>query len=117
MNVISNKKFYISVGAITLFVACLPLFTLNCIGGHDIAYHLLRIEALKAGILAGRPFLRINMLFFGGMGYASSLFYPDLFLYFPAVLRLLFLRQIYIREQLFRYDLGGDIYAVSVSYL
>lgn len=89
MNVISNKKFYISVGAITLFVACLPLFTLNCIGGHDIAYHLLRIEALKAGILAGRPFLRINMLFFGGMGYASSLFYPDLFLYFPAVLRLL----------------------------
>ena len=67
----------------------MPLFTVNCIGGHDIAYHLLRIEALKTGILQGRPFLRINMLFFGGMGYASSLFYPDFLLYFPAVLRVL----------------------------
>ncbi len=66
----------------------MPLFTLNCIGGHDITYHLLRIEALKTGIMAGRPFLRVNMLFFGGMGYASSLFYPDLLLYFPALLRV-----------------------------
>ena len=73
---------------IAIFVACMPLFTVNCIGGHDIAYHLLRIEALKTGIQAGRPFLRIDMLFFGGMGYASSLFYPDLFLYFPALLRV-----------------------------
>lgn len=84
----STKKQYIAVSIITIFVACLPLFTINCIGGHDIAYHLLRIEALKTGIMAGRPFLRVNMLFFGGMGYASSLFYPDLLLYFPAVLRV-----------------------------
>ncbi len=74
---------------IVLIVACMPLFTVNCIGGHDIAYHLLRIEALKEGILSGRPFLRINMLFFGGMGYASSLFYPDFLLYIPALLRVL----------------------------
>ncbi|MBO5552342.1 MAG: hypothetical protein J5966_10335 [Lachnospiraceae bacterium] len=85
----SNKRFYAAVTCIVLLVACMPLFTLNCIGGHDIAYHLLRIEALKTGILSGRPFLRVNMLFFGGMGYASSLFYPDLLLYFPAILRAL----------------------------
>ncbi|MCR5747984.1 MAG: hypothetical protein K6G03_09775 [Lachnospiraceae bacterium] len=85
----SKKRLYIFIAAIVLFAACLPLFTINCIGGHDINYHLLRIEALKEGILAGKPFLRINMLFFGGMGYASSLFYPDLLLYFPAILRAL----------------------------
>ncbi|MBR1523643.1 MAG: hypothetical protein IJ641_04215 [Lachnospiraceae bacterium] len=84
----SDKKFYAVITFIVLLVACLPLFTVNCIGGHDIAYHLLRIEALKTGILAGRPFLRVNMLFFGGMGYASSLFYPDFLLYFPALLRV-----------------------------
>ena len=69
--------------------ACVPLFSKNCIGGHDIIYHLLRIEALKEGICAGRPFLRINMLFFGGTGYASSMFYPDFLLYYPALLRSL----------------------------
>ena len=72
---------------ITLFVAALPLFTFNCIQGHDIDYHLLRVEALKAGILAGQPFLRVNLLFFGGEGYASSMFYPDFLLYIPALLR------------------------------
>ena len=84
----SNKRFYTWISVIVILTACLPLFTLNCIGGHDIAYHLLRIEALKEGIASGRPFLRVNMLFFGGMGYASSLFYPDFLLYFPALLRV-----------------------------
>ncbi|MBQ7584051.1 MAG: hypothetical protein IJT24_05520 [Lachnospiraceae bacterium] len=88
MNGSTNRKLHTAVTVITIFIACMPLFTVNCIGGHDIAYHLLRIEALKTGILAGRPFLRVNMLFFGGMGYASSLFYPDLLLYFPALLRV-----------------------------
>lgn len=83
-----NNLFYAAIAAIVLFAACLPLFTVNCIGGHDIVYHLLRIESLKEAILSGRPFLRINMLFFGGMGYASSLFYPDFLLYFPALLRV-----------------------------
>ncbi|MBR1914501.1 MAG: hypothetical protein IJ827_06740 [Lachnospiraceae bacterium] len=84
----SRKAFYTALSAIILLAACAPLFTVNCIGGHDITYHLLRIEALKEGILAGRPFLRINLLFLGGTGYASSLFYPDLLLYIPALLRV-----------------------------
>ncbi len=83
----SGRGFVISVSLIALFFACLPLFTVNCIQGHDIDYHLLRIEALKTGILNGLPFLRVNMLFFGGEGYASSMFYPDFLLYIPALLR------------------------------
>ncbi len=83
-----NRKQTVIISCIALFAACLPLFTVNCIGGHDIAYHLLRIESLKTGIQNGLPFLRVNMLFFNGQGYASSLFYPDLFLYIPALLRV-----------------------------
>lgn len=70
-----------------MIVACGPLLSKYCINGHDLEYHLLRIESLKEGILMGRPFERINVLFLGGAGYASSLFYPDLFLYLPALLR------------------------------
>ncbi len=87
----NNKEnriiFFISL--FTLIAACVPLFTRLCINGHDLEYHLLRIESLKEGILAGRPFLKVNMLFFGGAGYASSMFYPDFLLYFPAALRAL----------------------------
>lgn len=73
---------------ITMLIACSPLISRYCINGHDVEYHLLRIESLKEGILMGRPFLKINVLFFGGAGYASSLFYPDFLLYFPALLRV-----------------------------
>jgi len=82
-----DKRVIIFLSLFVLFVALLPLFSVNCINGHDIKYHLLRIEALKEGILAGKPFLKVNMLYFGGRGYASSLFYPDLMLYLPAFLR------------------------------
>lgn len=84
-----QNTFVLCIFLVTVFFACMPLMTENCINGHDIEYHLLRIEALKEGILAGKPFLKINMLFFGGQGYASSLFYPDFLLYIPAVLRAL----------------------------
>lgn len=89
-KIIKNEqnRIFVFVFIITMLVACSPLITKYCINGHDLEYHLLRIEALKEGILAGKPFLKVNMLFFGGAGYASSMFYPDFLLYIPAVLRV-----------------------------
>ena len=92
MNDNNNKRenriiLFLSLAAV--IAACAPLFTKLCINGHDLEYHLLRIESLKEQILAARPFLKVNMLFFGGAGYASSMFYPDLLLYVPALLRAL----------------------------
>ena len=72
---------------ITIIIACNPLISRYCIQGHDIDYHLLRIEALKEGIITGHPFAKVNSLFFGGAGYASSMFYSDFLLYIPAILR------------------------------
>ncbi|MBO4266130.1 MAG: glycoside hydrolase family 9 protein [Lachnospiraceae bacterium] len=73
---------------ITMIVAMAPLVSRYCINGHDIEYHLLRIESLKEGIRIGRPFLKVNTLFYGGAGYASSLFYSDILLHIPALLRV-----------------------------
>lgn len=87
-KIFTGRDYFWPVFFVTIFFACLPLFTVNCINGHDVIYHLLRIEALKSGIAEGLPFLRINVLFLGGEGYASSLFYPDTLLYIPALLRL-----------------------------
>ncbi len=88
-NTWKNSENRIAVFAffVAMVVACSPLITKLCINGYDMEYHLLRIESLKEAILIGRPFSRINVLFFGGAGYASSMFYPDFLLYIPAILR------------------------------
>lgn len=55
----------------------------------DLMYHLLRVEAVKEALCGGDLFPRIYELFFQGYGYGSPLFYPDLFLIYPALLRIL----------------------------
>ena len=55
----------------------------------DLMYHLLRIEGVKDAILAGELPTRVYTNFYSGYGYGSPLFYPDIFLIFPAVLRIL----------------------------
>lgn len=69
--------------------ASLPLFTEYLHHGHDLEFHLIRIEGLKDGILSGTFPLRIQPTWINGYGYASSIMYGDILLYFPAFLRLL----------------------------
>lgn len=83
-----ENQIFFSVTIITILIAICPLITRYCLLGHDSSYHILRIEALKQQIEMGRPFLKVNPTYFGGMGYASSLFYPDFLLYIPALLRV-----------------------------
>ena len=66
-----------------------PLFTGSLYTGHDWTYHMLRIQSLYEGVLTGQFPVRVNPLFLNGYGYASSLFYPDLFLYFPVLFQLI----------------------------
>lgn len=56
--------------------------------GDDYHFHQNRIEGLALSIKNGIFFPKISYFFIGGYGYASSLFYPDFYLYLPAFLRL-----------------------------
>lgn len=78
----------LALGGITV-LACLPLFTSNVVAGHDLLFHLNRIEGLARGIASGQLPVRIQPFWLSGNGYAASVFYGDLFLYLPAMLRLL----------------------------
>ncbi len=55
----------------------------------DMLFHMNRIEGIKESLLAGQFPVRIQGYQMDGYGYAAGVFYPGLFLYFPAVLRLL----------------------------
>jgi len=56
--------------------------------GGDFEFHLYRIEGIRNGLMAGEFPVRLNAVSLNGYGMLTGIFYPDLFLYFPAVLRL-----------------------------
>lgn len=68
------------------FFASLPLLADFLFWGHDLDFHLNRIVALANGLEAGHLFVPIQTEVLNGYGYASPLFYSQLFLYVPAVL-------------------------------
>lgn len=78
----------VAVCAVAVFVASLPALRDFLVYGHDLAFHLTRIESIKDGLLSGQFPVRIDPTFLNGYGYASSVMYGDLFLYVPALLRL-----------------------------
>ncbi|WP_334329898.1 hypothetical protein [Companilactobacillus sp. HBUAS59699] len=55
----------------------------------DFHYHLDRIETLAGSIKHLNFWPKVDGHFIGGYGYASSLFYPDIFLYPAALLRII----------------------------
>lgn len=84
-----KTKFFLMVLVIVLVTGFPYLQKGLCGYFPDLMYHMLRIEAVKDGLLNGVFPVRIYEDFFNGYGYGSPLFYPDIFLLFPALLRML----------------------------
>lgn len=82
-------KIMVMVGIITA-VTCFP-YRKEGLSGYfpDLMYHMLRIEGVKEALQEGIYPIAIYTNFFNGYGYGSPLFYPDIFLIFPAILRML----------------------------
>ena len=75
---------------LAIALTSLPLFgDENMHVADDIWYHLLRIDNIRAGLLSGQFPVRMGTNYLNHYGYASNLCYPELFLYVPAVFRLL----------------------------
>ncbi len=66
----------------------IPLAVNYLFAGHDLIFHLSRLEGLKAGLESGMFPVKIQPGWLGGHGYAASLFYGDLLLYPSALLRI-----------------------------
>lgn len=66
-----------------------PLYTSTILYGHDINFHLYRIEGIKDGLLAGQFPVRIHPTHNSEYGYITASVYPELFLYIPAILRVM----------------------------
>ncbi len=58
-------------------------------GAHDIAFHLVRIEGIAQGLSDGAFPVRMQYSQMQGLGYPVSIMYPDIALYFPALLHMI----------------------------
>ncbi|HJA93709.1 MAG TPA: hypothetical protein H9717_11460 [Candidatus Eisenbergiella merdipullorum] len=84
----NSNKIIIPILAIIAFLLGLPLYQPGIVGGIDLPFHMNRIEGICEGLKEGQFPVRIQPGWLNGYGYAVSIFYGDILLYFPAILRL-----------------------------
>lgn len=71
-----------------VFLASLPLCNPYLFDGNDMLFHLMRIEGIRDGLQSGHFPVRMQPNWLNGYGYGVSIFYGDILLYFPAILRI-----------------------------
>lgn len=85
-RIVSKKRYIILCLLFVSLISCIPLFYNGMGKGHDLTFHLSRIMGIKdnfeLGIIGGYIYPK----YFNGLGYGNPLFYPDIFLYIPAIL-------------------------------
>lgn len=72
----------------TAFLMGIPLYQKGLPDSWDLEFHLYRIEGIRKGLQSGQFPVRIQPGWLENNGYASSIFYGDLFLYIPVILRM-----------------------------
>ena len=81
----NNFKVVIIIFCLSI-LACTPYINHIPIEGNDVSYHMNRIIAISNEMKNGTFPILIHSTLQEGYGYASPLFYPELFLYIPATL-------------------------------
>lgn len=75
--------------SIIFAISCYPLCVDYMLVGHDLPFHLLRIEGIYQGLAQGTFPVKIHPVWAQDYGYAVGVFYGDAALYFPALLRIM----------------------------
>lgn len=81
-----RKRYLLAMLGIT-FVASIPVFYTG-LDGHDLVFHLTRIEGIATELSYGNFPARISSVWMAEHGYPVSIYYGDILLYIPAVFRL-----------------------------
>ncbi len=86
---VSTDKYLEPVMVLGMAVlASVPIFTDFITTGHDLEFHVGRLEALAQGLMAGEFPVYLGSTEMAGFGTLSATMYPQLFLYPIAALRL-----------------------------
>lgn len=83
-----NVQYEMVLLGLGIFIT-LPLAGSGLMLGHDMTFHLSRIEGIAESLAAGQFPVRLNPVINFGYGFASEILYPNLFVYIPGILRAL----------------------------
>ncbi len=90
-NLLNNRIVRILILLFITIIACIPLF-IDGIEGHfgqDLGFHLNRIEGIVTELKAGHFPIKMESFWMNGYGYPAPIYYGDILLYIPALLRLI----------------------------
>jgi len=74
--------------AAAVLCASVPALRENVYGGHDTLFHQMRLYNVVDALRSGQFPVRMGGYGYNGYGSAASVFYPDVFLYFPALMMI-----------------------------
>lgn len=87
----AERRMVFSVLVLTAFFTGLPLYRGGLSNGSDLMFHLSRLDGLYRSMgfvgLGDQFPVRVQSGWLDGNGYAVSVFYGDIFMYFPAFMR------------------------------
>lgn len=114
---IEQNKYTLAALAAITFLSCVPEMTLGMCMGHDGPFHLLRIEGLAEGLRSGTFPVRMQSNWMERYGYPVSIYYGDILLYIPALLRIIgfSVTQSY-KAYLFLINLGTTVIAYGCFF-
>ena len=84
----NSLSYWLGVMAIAAVILSFPFFSATGYETIDTIFHLSRIEGIKEGLLSDCLPVRIDGYSLNGYGMPLGIMYPDLLLYFPALLRV-----------------------------
>lgn len=82
-----KQKHIFSITIISILSSICLMFPYFAMG-HDISFHLLRIEGIAQELLNGTFPVKMQTIWLNGAGYPVSVFYGDFLLYIPAIFRI-----------------------------
>lgn len=85
---IEDRKNILFVFGIILFVLCMPLMQDRISIADDYLFHFSRIQSITDSLKNGIFPVKVHTNMANSCGYGTGLFYPNLFLYVPAIINL-----------------------------
>lgn len=98
---LEKNKFIIIIFICTIFILVLPNLHQDLVIGDDYVYHTARLQGIADSLKNGVFPIKINSTMANSFGYASATFYPDFFLYIPAVMMIIFNMNIIMAYKIF----------------
>lgn len=88
LTTLKNRKNFIFIFALVLFMLSLPLMQYRVSVSDDYLFHFSRIQSITDSLKQGIFPVKIHFPMANTCGYGTGFFYPNLFLYIPAIINI-----------------------------